>query len=258
MPNSKSTAGAVTDRDPPRHGSVDVWKVPLSFLAGTIARFEGTLSPEEIQKSRRILFARDRARFIISRGALRSILSGYVNERPGNLVFGYEARGKPFLAHPLAACRIQFNVSHCVDFAAIAVCTSRSIGIDVETVRALPDRDRILERFFGGEERACVESAGNEARDRIFLQIWTRREAATKALGLDLSAAVSDLGIPFFPPGNGIRLGDLRTVAQDVPPTEEGWFLQDLPLDASHVGAICLEGGPCEIAFSDFTDTWAN
>jgi len=30
------------------------------------------------------------------------------------------------------------------------------------------------------------------------------------------------------------------------------WFLQDLPLGRSHVGAICVEADPCTVVFHDF------
>ncbi len=257
MPKIESTAGATTGNTTPLRGSVRIWKVPLSLSSDTIARCENFLSPEEIEKSKRILLPKDQARFIISRGTLRTILSRYVNEHPGNLVFGYGAHGKPFLTHPPTASSIQFNVSHCIDMAIIAVSSSRHLGIDVEKVRALPELKHILERFFSRQERVFVESMNDEIRDRAFFQIWTRREAAAKALGLDLSAALSDLGIPFFAPGNGIRLEHVRNAAQDLQSGKNGWFLQDLQIDASHVGAICSEGESCEITFHDFKDASA-
>jgi 4'-phosphopantetheinyl transferase len=253
--NFESTAGRTTEHQAPQHGLVNIWKVPLLLPVGVITSFEKILSLEEIIKSRQFLFKKERDRFIISRGALRTILSSYLNEHPGKFVFGYGTHGKPFLTHPPTACNLKFNLSHSIDMAIIAVSPSTNLGIDLEKVRTLPQLKQIVERFFSQEECLFFESANSEVRERTFFQIWTRREAAAKALGLDLSAALSDIGIPFFSPGNGIRFEYLQNTARNIQSGMNSWFIQDLQIDASHVGAICLEGESCEVAYHDLIES---
>ena len=174
---------------------------------------------------------------------MRTILGSYLNELPNALSFGYGTYGKPFLAHLVAARMISFNLSHCRDLAVIGVAPCQRIGVDVETVRKLPDLEAIVERHFSREERASIGSADGEAKSRLFFQIWTRREAAAKARGLDLSAALSDLEIPLYPSGSGARLEQKGECA---------WSLRDLQLGPTHIGAVCVEGETCDAVFRDF------
>lgn len=222
---------------------VDIWKVPLPLSEETIARLKECLNSEERERSGKFRFARDQWRYISARGALRTILGSYLNERPDALAFGYGPYGKPFLAHPPAALWLTFNLSHCMDMAVIGVASCRRIGVDVETIRELPELEHIVERHFSREERASIGAADGEAKSRLFFHIWTRREAAAKARGLDLSAALSDLDIPLYPPGSGARFEQKGECA---------WSLQDLQLGPSHIGAVCAEGETCDAVFRDF------
>jgi 4'-phosphopantetheinyl transferase len=129
----------------------------------------------------------------------------------------------------------------------IAITSGRSIGVDVEKVGLMPDFERILQSYFSEEEREYVESAGSEGKIKTFLTLWTRREAAVKALGLDLSTALSQLSIPVYEPGRGIRLEHIG---------KGGWFLRDLQLGSTHVGAMCVEGESWGVVFHDFKESW--
>ena len=216
-----------------QQGQVHVWKVPLPLSEKTVARLMECLNPEERERSGKFRFEQDQWRYISARGALRIILGSYVNERPDALTFEYGNHGKPFLVQPLGAFRIAFNLSHCRDMAVIGVASRRRIGVDVETIRDLPELEDIVEQHFSKEERASIESADGEAKARLFFHVWTRREAAAKARGLDLSAALSDHEIPFYPPGSGVRLEQKGECA---------WSLHDLQLGLTCIGAVCVEG----------------
>lgn len=227
-----------------RWGQVHIWKVPLSLSEETVARLNECLSLEERTRARRLRFDRDRCRFITARGALRTILGLYLNVRAGSLGFGYGNLGKPFLTDPAATRGIAFNLSHCTDMVAIGISSCRRIGIDVETTRGLSELEDIAEQHFSEDERASIRSADDKTRIRLFFHIWTRREATAKAQGLDLSSAMSDLGIPFYPPGSGVRL------KQDG---ECPWSLHDFQLSPTCLGAVCVEGNGCDIVIRDLS-----
>jgi 4'-phosphopantetheinyl transferase len=91
---------------------VDIWKFSIPLAGGAIARLNECLNSEERERTGKFHFARDRWRYISARGALRTILGSYLNERPDALTFEYGPFGKPFLARPPAARRLAFNLSH--------------------------------------------------------------------------------------------------------------------------------------------------
>jgi 4'-phosphopantetheinyl transferase len=218
-----------------------VWPVPLRLPDETVSMLDGLLNPEERERSMRFHFTDDRRRFICSRGALRVILGTYLGEHPRSLIFEHGSNGKPYLSGPFSS-SLAFNLSHSVELAVIGVASRGSVGIDVETVRELPELQSITEKYFTATERAFIIAVEGEERRRRFLHVWTRREATAKARGLDLSAAVTGTEIPLYPPGSGTHL----TLEGDT-----AWFLGDLALGPRHIGAACAEGKGWRIVYQD-------
>ncbi len=90
--------------------------------------------------------------------------------------FGYEEHGKPFL---LSYPGIHFSISHCRNGAACAI-SDRSVGVDIETVPPVPDRD-LCEVCFNGDERRIIESSPDPGIQ--FARLWTCKEAYLKLTG---------------------------------------------------------------------------
>jgi 4'-phosphopantetheinyl transferase len=259
--------------------AVHVWRVPLSQPSNVAARLEALLSPEEARRASRFHFAKDRRRYAVARGALRTILSDYLEASPQELRFANGRFGKPYLLSPNAlnglsrasrgetaarsrdvesargepaAPQLHFNLSHCEDLALIAVSAEHLVGVDVEKVRGISELSHIVERYFSGEEKRFLDSVPKEERPRAFLALWSRREATAKALGLDLSAALGAVKVPVYRMGESIllrHLGDLETDAGEKRPT---WLVRDLDLDGAHVGALCSEGPKRLVQYADF------
>ena len=233
---------------------MDIWKVSLSLQGDAVNQLEKLLLLEELKKGNRFRFAKDRRRHIITRGAVRTILAGYLEVPPQDLLFHHGKMGKPHLVYPLWGRNLHFNLSHCEDMTVIAIALGRRLGIDVEKERELPELDTILGRYFSKEEQQFVESAGQEDRIKAFLKVWTRREATAKALGLDLSAALSDLEIPAHLPNRGIQLRHFANIETSSTTWDKSWHLVDLQLDSVHGGAICVEGPRCAMRYHHFED----
>jgi len=225
--------------------SIEVWQIPHSLSDETVKRFIECLRPKELERSGEFRFPRDRQRYIVSRGALRFILARYLGDRPECIELGLGEHGKPFLSGPSDRGGLEFNLSHCSDLTVVAAASGRRLGVDVETVRSVPEMAQIANGHFGVEERLFIEAATADERLRRFLMIWTRREAAAKALGLDLSAALTRIDLPVHPAGRSVRLG-----------SEGDWFVADLRLDRAHVGSLCAEGAPCGIVYRDFGESF--
>lgn len=101
-------------------------------------------------------------------GALRGVLSRYLDEDPAAIELRLGERGKPMLADPDAA--LHFNLSHSGGLMLIAVCRDREVGVDVQRMRKRRGRERPAE----------------------FYAEWTRREAIAKCHGVGLWAPLPD------------------------------------------------------------------
>jgi 4'-phosphopantetheinyl transferase len=114
------------------------------------------------------VFEHDRRRWGNARSALRSVLSRYLNQPPGELTFTFGPNGKPSIEG------MEFNLSHAGAWALIAVSGDVPVGIDLEAIRADVEIDRILARI--------GETDLPDSLERLFY-VWSRREARVKAVG---------------------------------------------------------------------------
>ncbi|MES2439183.1 MAG: 4'-phosphopantetheinyl transferase superfamily protein [Verrucomicrobiota bacterium] len=105
-----------------------------------------------------------------------------------------EEFGKPILAPPHHW--LHFNLSHCNDLAAIAICAYGPVGIDLESMNRAEGLLECETSFCHPEEIADLPG---EASARAFqlLRIWTAKEAVLKALGTGLSHPPEEVRIRF-------------------------------------------------------------
>src|SRR5262245_24801301 len=134
-------------------GEVHVWRTVVDWPARSLAGLEQSLSADEEQRMRRFRFDEDRRRYLLGRGLLRLLLGHYLELTPDLLRFDYTPFGRPHLAAGLAPQLLEFNVSHSGELILIAVAAGRSLGIDVEQIRADVEVKAIAARFFSPSER---------------------------------------------------------------------------------------------------------
>ena len=81
-----------------KHAEIHLWRVDLDRNAHSLLALESSLAPEERAKASAFRLERDRNRYIMAHGALRTILAWYLKAAPGELVFRCGVRGRPELA----------------------------------------------------------------------------------------------------------------------------------------------------------------
>jgi 4'-phosphopantetheinyl transferase len=194
-----------------------------------------SLSGEERARSLGFLRERDRIRFVVSRGALRHVLAGYMAGSPGELVFKYGRRGKPSLSE-LWASRLQFNVSHSNGMALYAVADTRRVGVDVEFLRPVPDALRIANRYFSPSEAATLRATPPARRQAAFFRCWTRKEAYIKALGEGLAAPLDGFEVSVA----DHKPAALRSIAGSST-AAAGWVIRDLAPATGYAAAVAFE-----------------
>ena len=128
-------------------------------------------------------------RFLSAHGALRLILARYLARDPLALRFSTGAWGKPALEGET----LEFNLSHSGELALIAVARTRRVGVDVETLRAVPELAGIATSVCSPGERAALDALEAQERDVAFLAMWTRKEALAKMTGEGIRAVARDV-----------------------------------------------------------------
>jgi 4'-phosphopantetheinyl transferase len=216
---------------------VHVWRAALDPEPARVHEFAGVLSNDERERAGRFLSERDRRRFIVCRGVLRTLLGGYLGAAPRSLRFRYSPHGKPALASVSGEPALRFNLSHAEETAFFGITLQREIGIDLEPLDAGFATDEIAERFFSPREIGSLRTLNQADRPRAFFRCWTRKEAYVKARGEGLSLPLDRFDVSLLPDEPAALLstpGDPREASR--------WSLSDLPADPGYVAAIAVEG----------------
>jgi 4'-phosphopantetheinyl transferase len=178
-----------------KNGLVDVWFADLDRLASRVGEAEALLSPEEASRARRFRFPRDRIRYVIRRGILRSLIGRYTARDPGGLDIRSDDKGKPYLAIGGNEFSFRFSMSDSDGLAAFALGPQASLGVDIERIRDLPEMDEIVSRHFTAREKEAYFSCPESGRLGLFYRFWTRKEAVLKALGEGLRRELNTVDV---------------------------------------------------------------
>jgi 4'-phosphopantetheinyl transferase len=158
---------------------VQVWVASLDVTDERYDALARTLPPEEKDRAESLAPTVAR-RFVVARGILRSLLSGYTGTSANKLRFRYGSSGKPSLSD---RDDIHFNISHSADLGLFAFSPDRPVGVDVENERPVRRLLDVAQRFMSEDElRSLVDTTPDE-RNAAFLRSWVVREARLKAEG---------------------------------------------------------------------------
>jgi 4'-phosphopantetheinyl transferase len=168
---------------------LDLWYVDLDVSADAISSFRHWLSHDELARAERFHSDLHRARYIVGRAALRRVLADRLGCSPAAIRFSYGTNGKPMLEGG----RIEFSLAHSEGDAVIALADGAAIGVDIELLRPIPDVESLARLVFSDSERRELELASDPVW--AFLNGWTRKEAYVKALGLGLTAPLTEITV---------------------------------------------------------------
>jgi len=164
-----------------------VWYVRSDEVrdAATLERFASLMAPEERARHDRFVFEKDRHLFLVTRGAIRTLVGRYLDADPAACAFVADRYGRPSLSHPSGS-GLEFNISHTAGLVACAFAREPEIGVDVEeAIRTV--EPELARRFFSPEEAGALDALPEDARRTRFFDYWTLKEAYIKARGMGLS-----------------------------------------------------------------------
>ncbi|MET9140205.1 4'-phosphopantetheinyl transferase family protein [Streptomyces parvulus] len=169
--------------------AVHVWYMDLDELSSRPHRhLESALGPDE--RARRAAYpeARSRARFTAAHGVLRLLLGRFLDMPAAQVRMRCGPMGKPALLP--GAPPVHFNLSHAGGHAVAAVSVGREVGVDLDRPREGFPLESFARRYFPPSESDLVLRAPREERMRVFLTLWTRKEALVKAAGSGIALGV--------------------------------------------------------------------
>jgi 4'-phosphopantetheinyl transferase len=194
-----ATAALATRRSRPPDvlrldGSVDLWFTSLHPLADPDAAM-ALLDRGERARAERFRFPLDRERYIARHAFLRRTLGWYLGMPPDAVRFTTTELGRPELD---VGWGLDFSASHSDGRAVVAVTRGARVGVDIERLRRLDDALDLMEGNLTDREASWLRAASTTSRSRVFLQLWTRKEAVVKAIGTGLSLPLDsfDTGVP--------------------------------------------------------------
>lgn len=166
---------------------VQVWVASLAVSDDRYAQLAASVPREERDHAASLhpIAAR---RYVVARGILRNLLSGFTGTEARKLRFDYGASGKPSL---FDRDDVHFNISHSADLGLFAFSPDRPVGVDVENERPVRRLLDVAQRFMSEDELRTLADTPAEKRNSAFLRSWVIREARLKAEGKGVWATTS-------------------------------------------------------------------
>ena len=204
--------------------SADAWAQHEAYRA--------LLSKDEEERMARLLFERDRRRFLLTRALVRTMLSRYANVPPAGWSFIANVHGRPEIAErPTGVPDLRFNISHTDGLIACAVTIGREVGVDVEHIGRRLTHD-VAGRFFAPREVDDLKALPDEQQHKMFFDYWTLKEAYIKARGFGLALPLADFAFTLSPPAPPAIT--FEPSLDDDPATWQ--FFQDWPTPQHRLG----------------------
>jgi 4'-phosphopantetheinyl transferase len=207
------------------NNNVDVWRINISANLAHREAFLALMEPDEIIRAGRYFNANDRNRFIVCRGALRSILANYLGQPPHSIQFETGTNKKPYIKNNTKLC---YNISHSGDWAMLAI-SNAEIGADTELINNAYGYKDVLQDNFSTAE---INYINQSLSIRRFFTLWTRKEALTKATGKGL-----DEDIKLIP-----SLDGSHHIQGNVIASHNNWLINTFGLHEGYLASVaCSE-----------------
>jgi 4'-phosphopantetheinyl transferase len=144
--------------------------------------------------------------------------------------------GKP---HAPSLPWLEFNLSHAGTHLLLAFARHQPLGIDLECTQRRPPTEGIARRYFAASEAEALERLPPERRARLFLDLWTHKEAVLKAMGHGLSFGLERVVFAL----EGDRVAGLQAVGDDGGGVA-GWHILRLAPAPTLLGTLAWRGAP--------------
>lgn len=212
-------------------GTVTVgWTSIAGLQPPDLAALIERLPAAEQDRARGLRLDAQRARFVVGRALLRAVAVGptaldAVELAPADLGIDIGLAGEPLGVGALEG--LFLSLAHSGDCVLAAV-ADRQVGVDVQQLREGDVNPALAARVCSPAELAYLDSVSERDRLRVFMTVWTRKEAYGKALGVGLDFAL-----------NSVTAGPDASVIGGVPGS---WQVCDLAIGEGYAAALVAAG----------------
>lgn len=228
-------AHALAVPDAAREAGVRVVRIDFDANVPLDAPAFSALSDAERARASRFLRVQDARRSATTRAALRDALGAQLGIAPRALCLCVDAAGRPALA-PAHCSTLDFNVSHAGDHALIAWSATCRVGVDIEQCTRALDWRALSREVCAADEAAYLGALPGDQGARVFMQVWTAKEALLKALGTGIAGGLAAFAVvpahdPLVP---AVQVVDPAAASAGVAAFDAAW------LDAAPGYAACV------------------
>lgn len=223
------------------NNEIHVWKVSTNITPEAFLEYKNVLTEKELSNLSFFKFKKARDSYVVSQGALRMLLSGYLDISPNLVKIGRKVKGKPYSIDDQ---NLNFNVSNSGQRVAIAFSNDGEVGIDIEKIRSLPDLDEMIDTNFSTAEIRFINTKPEEKLDR-FYRFWTIKESYLKAVGEGMRLTPDSL--EFSIDEDCIKLLSVKGVFE-----QEDWKFKEFSISTNYVGTITYCQEDAIIKLMDF------
>lgn len=199
------------------------------------------LDEQERTRYERFKYLRDRHEYLIAHALLRSCLSHYGERKPEEWRFSSNPWGKPEICGDDASFPIRFNLSHTHGLAACAITLVADVGIDVEYMARDIDWMAIAKVSCHPTEMDDLYTLPQSEQRQRFYDLWTLKEAYTKALGRGLSFPFQEVIFRFGQEDHSL----IQVESTQEQELAQDWTFLRLKPTESHRLAIALRSREC-------------
>ena len=212
---------------PLQDGIAYIWEGRLDAGSKVTAAARALLSTRERARADRFVYDHHRRRYTVAQAHLRRV----TGDHPANIRFNFGEHGKPFLADGPV-----FNQSHSSERVMIGVAAEGRLGIDIEKRRTVRLMSEIASKNFTSDESEFFHRTPGPARQRVFFQLWTCKEAFLKALGVGLTAPLRSFSVD---PSRNPQSALVHASAHGERPSD--WHVGNIPCSSGATAAIAID-----------------
>jgi len=151
-----------------------------------LSSFYDNLSDYEQSRADRFKHEADYCCYVTVHALLRIQLSKILGKKAKSISLGESEHGKPFIP----GVDLPFSISRTRNlFAFVVGHGNQFLGVDIEQIKPEIDYTAISRNYFSDKEQELILSLKNpEDQKHTFFEIWTRKEALLKAIGIGINA----------------------------------------------------------------------